>query len=121
MRKHHKVVAVVAAFLMISCVLLASALWTGHSGNEGVGYSDDNKAAFSRLKRRPLELPVVHKDERCPVTKGDQNHVPHVGYIFCSGCFWFGKGPVLFALSWADQESDEARFALTRVPYEEHV
>lgn len=121
MRKHHKVVIVVAAFFIVPCISLASASRTGDGRNEGIGYSVDNQAAFNRLKHRPLNLPVVRKGERCPVTKGDQSQVPHVRYIFCSSCFWFGKGPVFFALSWADQKSDEARFALTRVPYVEHA
>ena len=121
MIKHHKLVVAVAASFIVPCVLIASALRTDHGGNGGVGYSVDNQAAFGRLKRRPLNLPVVHTGERCPMTEGDRDHVPHVGYIFCSGCFWFGKGPVFFALSWADQKSDEARFALTGVPYEEHT
>ncbi|HZS47519.1 MAG TPA: hypothetical protein VFC63_20780, partial [Blastocatellia bacterium] len=82
---------------------------------------EDSQPPFRQLKRRPLNLPVVHKGERCPVTKGDQTHVPHAGYIFCSSCFWFGNGPVFFALSWSPQDSDEARFALTKVPYEEHA
>ncbi|HJP95626.1 MAG TPA: hypothetical protein VJ875_27000 [Pyrinomonadaceae bacterium] len=75
-------------------------------------------SASEQLGKRPLSLPVIPSGDRCPVSEGSHNSVPQVGYIFCSGCYWFGKGPVYLALSWQDGQSDEATFRLDRVPHE---
>jgi hypothetical protein len=68
------------------------------------------------LKQRLLNLPKLKVNEPCPVSHGNQELVRGADYVFCSSCFWFGKGPVYLALSFQDQRNDEARFALTRVP-----
>jgi hypothetical protein len=71
--------------------------------------------ALDQLGQRPLNLPVLHPGDRCPVTKGSRESVPRAPYIFCSGCFWYGKGPVFFGLAWSDQTTDEARFEFYKV------
>jgi hypothetical protein len=68
------------------------------------------------LKQRPLNLPKLKANEPCPVSHGNKELVRGADYVFCSSCFWFGKGPVYLALSFQDQPNDEARFALTTVP-----
>jgi len=83
--------------------------------------STQNSTALSQLKRRPVSLPVLSNSERCPVSHGSHLIARGANYVFCSGCFWYGKGPVFFALAWSDQSTDEARFALDRVPYEQHA
>lgn len=57
-----------------------------------------NAAELQRLYRRPLKLPTLHRGQPCPVSKGSRDTVPHVGYIFCSECLFFGRGPAYFAL-----------------------
>jgi len=110
---------IVAPAVVIAGALLVLASGSGR-GNDGP-YSIDDTPAFRQLKSRPLTLPALSPGARCPVSHGSQNPVPHAGYIFCSGCFWYGKGPVFFALAWSDQSTDEARFPLAKVPYEEHA
>jgi hypothetical protein len=80
-----------------------------------------DRTAFDQLNQRPLKFPTVTVNEPCPVSRGSRDIVPHDGYIFCSGCFWYGKRPVLVAMSWSDQSSDEARFSLdNRMPRDGH-
>jgi hypothetical protein len=68
------------------------------------------------LTQRPLNLPKLKAHEPCPVSHGNQELVRQASYVFCSSCFWFGKGPVYLALSFQDQRNDEAQFVLTKVP-----
>src|ERR1041385_1886734 len=51
------------------------------------------------LKQRPLNLPKLKAHEPCPVSHGNQELVRQASYVFCSSCFWFGRGPVYLALS----------------------
>jgi hypothetical protein len=122
MMTHYQIKLAIAAMLLAAlCTLLASCLRIERSeSGEGV-YAADDSVAFAQLERRPMKLPVVPANERCPVSKGSRTAVPAADYIFCAGCFWFGNGPVFLALSWSDQSTDEARFALDRVPYEERA
>jgi hypothetical protein len=113
MMKPYKLVISVAGLLIVWCVLPASGLRTGHSGTAEGSHPVDNQAAFSRLRRRHLNLPAIPAGERCPVSNRTRNPGPHTGY--------FGKGPVFFALTWSDPKGDEARFALQGVPYEERA
>jgi hypothetical protein len=106
-----------AVFFGCALLVLASAMGRVYDGS----YSIADTPAFRQLKSRPLSLPALPAGARCPVSRGSQNTVPHAGYIFCSGCFWYGKGPVFLALAWSDQSTDEARFPLDKVPYEEHA
>jgi len=62
-----------------------------------------SQAQLKELYSRPLRLPALSKNGGCPVSKPDRDSVPRVGYIFCSGCPWFGKGPVYFAPAWFDE------------------
>src|SRR5438093_1579032 len=109
--------AMVAMLLALACALVV----VGSSvGCNDAAYSMRDSAVFSPLKRRPLNLPVLSGGERCPVSHGSKATVPNERYIFCAGCFWYGKGPVFMALAWSDQSTDEARFALGgSMPYEE--
>ena len=100
---------VLAALIFGACAFAAQP----DAGSAGAGHS-----AAQQLGERPLNLPVIHAGDRCPVSKGSHSSVPQVGYIFCSGCYWFGKGPVYLALSWQDGNTDEATFKLDRVPHE---
>jgi hypothetical protein len=78
----------------------------------------DSPAASDQLGQRPLSLPVLRPGDRSPVTKGSRESVPRAPYICCSGCFWFGKGPVYLALSFHDGGSDDATFSLNGIPLE---
>jgi hypothetical protein len=78
----------------------------------------DSPVASDQLGQRPLSLPVLRPGDRCPMTKGSRESVPRAPYIFCSGCFWFGEGPVYLALSFHDGSSDDATFSLDSVPNE---
>ncbi|SRR6266566_83877 len=117
MKFHHW--AIVAMPFVFICILLVLASGIGSSDESA--YSIYDSVAFSQLKRRPLNLPALSAGERCPVSHGSQDTVPRVGYIFCAGCFWYGKGPVFMALAWSDQSTDEARFSLNKVPYEQRA
>ena len=114
-----KLWATIAASFAFICVL-AIAGWRIAS-SDNVGYSINDSTAFAQLKHRPLNLPSLSAGERCPVSHGSRNSVPHADYIFCAGCFWYGKGPVFLALAWSDQSTDEARFPLDKVPYEDRA
>src|SRR5579884_560115 len=70
MRKNNKGVMLVSVFFIVT--LLLSTLLTAECRSGGNSRSEDSHPPFRQLKRRPLNLPVVHKGERCPVTKGDQ-------------------------------------------------
>jgi hypothetical protein len=98
--------------------LVLAALIFGACAFAGQHISIRGHSALEQLGERPLNLPVIPSGDRCPVSKGSHNSVPQVDYIFCSGCYWFGKGPVYLALSWHDDRSDEATFSLDRVPHE---
>src|SRR6266699_696 len=117
MKFHHW--AIVAMPFVFICILLVLASGIGSSDESA--YSIYDSVAFSQLKRRPLNLPALSAGERCPVSHGSQDTVPRVGYIFCAGCFWYGKGPVFMALAWSDQSTDEARFRLDKIPYDENA
>jgi len=93
-------------------------------------FADD--PAFAQLKQRRLTLPVIRAGDRCPVTRGSRESVPREQYIFCSGCLWFGRGPVYFAWAWDFQvggrvigplsnDVDDATFSLRGAPYESSV
>jgi hypothetical protein len=110
---------IVAMRFALGCALVVLGSSVGCSND--AAYSMRDSIAFSQLNRRPLNLPVLSDGERCPISHGSQATVPHVGYIFCAGCFWYGKGPVFMALAWSDQSTDEARFAFDKVPYEQHA
>ncbi len=104
---------VLAALIFEACAFG----WQQTSGWYGLAKTESNSVRFARqaadpatighsaseqLGERPLNLPLIRSGDRCPVSKGSHNSVPQVGYIFCSGCYWPGKGPVYFALSWHD-------------------
>src|SRR5438034_11079138 len=103
MRKSHRIP--IAIFGSIAMSLTCLALIHGVSGEETDSAFD--RTAFDQLKQRPLKVPTVTVNEPCPVSRGSRDIVPHDGYIFCSGCFWSGKRPVLVAMSWSDQSSYE--------------
>ena len=109
----------IAASFAFICALMIAGWRIASSGKEG--FSSNDSVGFAQLKDRPLNLPSLPAGEGCPVSHGSQNTVPHASYVFCSGCFWFGKGPVFLALAWSDQSTDEGRFPLERVPYEDHA
>jgi len=109
-------VAMLVAFV---CALVIFGSRVGRGNDAACSMRDS--VALDQLKRRPLNLPTVSSGERCPVSHGSHDSVPRVDYIFCSGCFWYGKGPVFMALAWSDQSTDEARFRLDKIPYDEHA
>lgn len=79
-----------------------------------------NAEQLSQLYRRELKLPALHPGERCPVSKGSREAVPHVGYIFCSECLYFGRGPTYFALLFLTNPADSiGAINLDNVPYRE--
>src|SRR5947209_6651520 len=107
----------------LSSIVLGALLFFGlgkGEKNDG-GYSAKEATAFKILKQRPVNLPNLATSGPCPITHGNRSTVPKVDYIFCSGCFWFGKGPTFLAFSWSDQSTDEARFSVARIPYEKHA
>ena len=104
---------VAVLFALVACAAATSPTRTFIISGESIAQQSDMK----QLEHRPLKLPVVRKNAPCPVATGDKASVAPAKYIFCSGCFWYGKGPVFLALSWSDQQSTLARFALTRVPH----
>jgi hypothetical protein len=79
----------------------------------------DNSGAQARLDQRPLNLPVLRTGGRCPISKGSPQTVPHVPYIFCSACVWFGQGPAYFALTFHDMHSEDATLTLETMPHED--
>ena len=109
----------VAMPFVFICILLVLASGIGSSDESA--YSIYDSVAFSQLKNRPLNFPALSAGERCPISHGSRDTVPRADYIFCAGCYWFGKGPVFFALSWSDQSTDLARFSLNKVPYEQRT
>jgi len=111
--------AIVAMPFVFICILLVLASGIGSSDESA--YSIYDSVAFSQLKNRPLNFPALSAGERCPISHGSRDTVPRADYIFCAGCYWFGKGPVFFALSWSDQGTDLARFSLNKVPYEQRT
>ena len=111
--------AIVALPFVFICILLILASGIGSSDDSA--YSIYDSVASSQLKNRPLNFPALSAGARCPISHGSRDTVPRADYIFCAGCFWFGKGPVFFALSWSDQSTDEARFSLNKVPYEQRT
>jgi hypothetical protein len=82
------------------------------------GANVSRTAEFATLDQRPLNLPVLHPGDRCPVSKGSSNTVPRDGDIFCAACVWFGTGSVYFALAWQDHGITDATFRLDPVPFE---
>src|SRR5689334_6506000 len=74
--------------------------------------------ALAQIDQRPLKLPVLHRGDPCPVTRGSHETVPPESYIFCSRCLWFGKGPVYFAWSYRNDHEPDAMFSLPGVPQE---
>src|SRR5438045_3834716 len=48
--------------------------------------------ALDQLGQRPLNLPVLHRGDRCPVTKGGRESVPRAPYIFLFRLFLVRKG-----------------------------
>ena len=117
MKFHHWAIVAMPFF---ACFLLILASEMRSHSNYGADSIYDS-VAFSQLKSRPLNFPALSAGERCPISHGSRDTVPRADYIFCSGCFWFGKGPVFFALSWSDQSTDEARFSLNKVPFEQRT
>jgi hypothetical protein len=115
MKPNHRLT--IALPFVLGLLVVTSDLACNYEGDD----SSQDSAAFRQLKQLPLSLPALSAGERCPVTHGSRDTVPKAGYIFCSGCFWYGKGPVFFALAWSDQSTDDARFPLDRVPYEERA
>ena len=49
---------------------------------------------------------------------GSREAVPREPFIFCSGCLWFGKGPVYFAWTFRVDDERDALFGLEGVPRE---
>ena len=70
------------------------------------------------LDDRPLTLPNLKRDERCPVTAGSLESVPPAPHIFGSGAVWFGRGPVFVTLAFKANRLPPAQFSLSRVPFE---
>ena len=66
------------------------------------------------MGQRPLNLPVLHTGDRCPVTKGSRESVPRAPYIFVQVVSGTEKDRS-FGLAWSDQTTDEARFELDKV------
>src|SRR5690348_8696912 len=77
------------------------------------------RAWIRQLYERPLKFPKVEKSGPCPVSMPSHETVPRVGYIFCAGCPWFGKGPAYFALGWYD-EAVHKTILNNRMPREDH-
>ncbi len=69
---------------------------------------------------RPLALPVLSAGESCPISTGSKKAIPPESEVFCAECFWFGSGPVYFAMTY-NNESAEATFSLDGVPYSENA
>jgi hypothetical protein len=61
--------------------------------------------------QRPLKLPVLRANERCPVTTGWTWR--HPDYIF-GGIDWFGEGPVYVTFAWG--RGERASFSLAPIP-----
>jgi hypothetical protein len=79
-----------------------------------------NATELKRLSSRPLRLPTLRTGQPCPVSKGSRETVPHVGYIFCSTCLFFGDGPTYFALLFlTNPAGDVAAINLDNVSYRE--
>ncbi len=74
-----------------------------HGQTTATDRANASQAQFSQLYARPLKLPMVKKGSACPVSKSSRETVPHVGYIFCSGCPFYGSGPAYFAPAWFDE------------------
>ena len=70
------------------------------------------------LSQRPLELPSVSASDSCPVSIGHRDVVPNEPYIFGAGGYWYGRGPVYFALSWKSSDVQEATFSLNPIPFD---
>jgi hypothetical protein len=120
MRKSYRIPLAIVAFLAITAMTgLSVLIHTSVPGKE-IGSAFD-RTNFEQLKQRPLKLPTLATNERCPVSHGSKTMVPPVEYIFCSDCFWYSKGPVFLAMTWSDQTDDEARFRLSKkMPREGH-
>ena len=109
--KHQTAIILVVIFPL---AIVSSITPQGSTANDLTQQSTD-------LKQRPLNLPKLKAHEPCAVSHGNQELVRQASYVFCSSCFWFGKGPVYLALSFQDQSNDEARFVLTKVPRDSHA
>ena len=120
MRKSYRIPLAIAGLLAISAMTGLVVLIHPSVSNKEIDSAFD-RMKFDQLKQRPLKLPVLATNERCPVSHGSKTMVPPVEYIFCSGCFWYSKGPVFSAMTWSNQTDDEARFALSKkMPREGH-
>ena len=117
-----------AILLTLIATLTLSSCFFDRRVTSGANLSTDDPA-FVQLKQRPLTLPVIRAGDRCPVTRGSRESVPREPYIFCTGCLWFGRGPVYFAWAWSFQvggrvidplstDAEDATFSLQGVPYE---
>ncbi|HEX8898151.1 MAG TPA: hypothetical protein VF751_05595, partial [Chthoniobacterales bacterium] len=77
-------------------------------------------AELERMSKRPLRFPSLRAGEPCPMSQGSRETVPHVPYIFCSECLYFGHGPAYFALIFlTDPKQDVAAVNLDQVYYRE--
>ena len=61
----------------------------------------------STYEERPLKLPQINLETKCPVSVGKNDIVSSAHqYIFGAGGYFFGTGPVYFALSWKPVDRD---------------
>ena len=88
----------------LATALITVSLMTGASGQTT---PTDSAAEM----QRPLKLPVLRANERCPITTGWTWR--HPDYIF-GGIDWFGDGPVYVTFAWGHGE--RASFSLTPIP-----
>jgi hypothetical protein len=86
-------------------VLVLSLLHSGFAQTNGPVETKPARPELAQLYARPLKLPKVARGAACPVSKPRSDVVPHVGYIFCSACPFYGAGPAYFAPTWFDETS----------------
>ena len=67
----------------------------------------------SIYEERPLKLPQIDLETKCPVSVGRNDIVSSAHqYIFGAGGYFFGAGPVYFALSWRPVDRAAGQFEL---------
>ena len=70
----------------------------------------------AQIQGTALPPKKIHAGERCPVSTGSYKPIPHVPYIFCSECIWFGGGTAFFVWGYRLGDGDNAVFELANVP-----
>jgi hypothetical protein len=97
-RKYLSLFCTISGLVMLTTTTLLSSAQKSDSRAVNTDPPVPDAAELQQLYRRPLKLPTLHRGQPCPVSKGSRDIVPHVGYIFCSECLYFGRGPAYFGL-----------------------